>query len=221
MARKDKGRIYLTERDRSVLTWIGEQYGTRLDQVQFLLGRQAQATTLQEGVVALTTARQTIQRWLKAGWAEWETLVYREPGWVWLSHTGLRELELSYRYWRPTLGGLNHFYWINQARLYVEGKRPDCLWVGERDLRLERSGKKGHVVDAEIHVAEGTIGVEVELTRKSARAVWPILQRLARDYGTVWYFTTDVTKRAVSEAVRQLPQEHQVRFRIYHLEQLE
>src|SRR3712207_3703396 len=87
--RSDKGRITLTSRDLSVLPWIGEQYSARLDQVAWLLGREAQRATQQPGLVGTTTAQRVVRRWQAAGVVKSKYLIAREPPWVYLTRKGL------------------------------------------------------------------------------------------------------------------------------------
>ncbi len=60
--RSDKGKVTITPRDEAVLCWIGEQYAVRLDQLQVLLGRDAQGQTQSEDLVSADTARRVCGR---------------------------------------------------------------------------------------------------------------------------------------------------------------
>ena len=59
--RSDKGSIKITERDLSVLRFIGEQYAVRADQLARLLKRPA------EGALSESGTRAVFTRWEKAG----------------------------------------------------------------------------------------------------------------------------------------------------------
>ena len=70
------------------LLWIGEQYAIRIDQLARLLGRSA-GRTLTE-----STTRAAVARWVRGGFAQTRKVTVREPGFVWLTTKGLREVGL-------------------------------------------------------------------------------------------------------------------------------
>ena len=113
-SRSDKGRMQWTERDRNALEWIGEQYAIRMDQLAVLLGRSATEPTQTSGILGEETVRKLVQRWKKAGLVERALLARGEPGWVWLTHEGLEQMELDYRLWEPKAQSLPHLYAINR-----------------------------------------------------------------------------------------------------------
>jgi hypothetical protein len=217
-ARSDKGKTQITARDLSVLTWIGEQYAARLDQVQGLLGRDAARETQEAGLVAPGTAKRVLNRWLKLGMIETQKILHATPAWIWLSREGLRQLGMRYRYYAPTPSNLEHLYWVNEVRLYCEQKRGgNFIWRSERELR--RQGRQTHFVDAEIEMVEGqVVGVEIELSRKKLEVLRSIIEQLSREYRTVWYFTRSDTYGLVRSAVAELPTADQPRFQITTLE---
>ncbi len=220
--RRDKGQVLITPRDLATLGWIAEQYGIRLDQLQLLLGRDAQRETQTAGVVTAATAQRVVERWRKANLVHTKKFLYREPVWVWLTRHGLSELGFSYRYWEPNMRTLEHLYWINQVRLYVEKRRGDALrWISERSLRQEMTtGTKAHpehFADAEILLEGATIGLEVELTLKKPADLVGIMTSVGSAYHTVWYFTSSRSHEGVAKAVAQLSDGMQKQFRIYDI----
>jgi len=204
--RSDKGKIYITERDLAVLRWIGDQYGIRLDQLQRLLGRHAQRETVTDGIVTPQTAHKVVMRWVAAGLVEREKLFFKQPAWIWLSREGLNQFSFSARYWKPSIGILNHVFWVNEVRLFVEQRRGDGVaWRSERLLKPSwTNDKEAHYADAEVELDEGTVGIEVEITRKKRDRIKNIMRSLYAEYATVWYFTNGETKKPVEEVLQEL-----------------
>lgn len=217
--RTDKGKTFVTHRDISILTWIGEQYAARLDQVQQLLGRDSERETKVEGELTVSSAHSVINRWKELGFVKSDRYFYRQPSWVWLTSQGLKQMGFSYSYQKPSLSTLDHLYWINQVRLYVEAKRGEEIeWTSEREMRS--LGKKAHYADAQIHYQGKLIGIEVELSRKKQVTILPILQSLTDDYETIWYFARNRVRGVVEGAVALLSEPEQRKIRIYSLEEL-
>jgi len=96
--RKDTSVPRLTPRDALVLTWIGQQYAMRLDQIQELLGQLAGHGAAHEDAISESATRSVIARWKKAGWVMARRIDVEEPQWVWLTKKGLRRVKLSYQY---------------------------------------------------------------------------------------------------------------------------
>jgi len=221
--RKDKGRRLLTERDRAVLAWTAEQYAVRLDQLQRLLGRDAQRSIGTAGQLSLSGARHVVARWEEGGYAESEKVFFKEPSWVWPSRKGLLRLHLDFPYRRPAIAQLPHYYWVNETRLYLEGPDyPDLVqWRGERVL-VPGDARAGaiHYVDAEAEIGEVVVGIEVELTPKKPADLRTILEDLVARYEEVWYFTLAASRSGVERAVAGLPAESRERVQVYKLENL-
>ncbi len=221
--RKDKGRRLLTARDRTVLAWTTEQYAVRLDQLQRLLGRDAQRPLDTVGQLSLSGARHVVARWEEGGYAESEKVFFKEPSWIWPSRKGLQRLHLDYPYRRPAISQLPHYYWVNETRLYLEGPSyPDAVrWRSERDLMpREARADAIHYVDAEVEIGEVTVAIEVELTRKKPADLRTILEDLVARYEEVWYFTLADSRVGVERAVAGLPAEARDRVQVYKLENL-
>jgi hypothetical protein len=206
--RCDRGQIQLTERDLWVLRWIGEQYAVRLDHLQELLGQEAGRGAKQEGQISESAARLVVARWVRADLATWKKFMVNEPFWVWLTPRGLRELELPYKRYEPSLARLDHLCVINAVRLLLEEQLPDATWTSERTLRARLSYTKGgflpHLPDAELISGAETIGIEVELTPKKPQELRGILGELTNRYHQVWYYVTSETRQAVMAASKQL-----------------
>jgi hypothetical protein len=81
------------------------------------------------------------------------------------------------------------------------------------------STTSAHEVDAEIHLPQGVVAIEVELMPKSADRRRSIMAEVARRYATVWYFAPPNVQALLEETARSVPDVDRVR--IYPLGQLE
>jgi hypothetical protein len=215
--RSDKGSIKITERDLSVLRFVGEQYAVRCDQVARLLKRPA------AGTLSDSATRAVIARWEKVGLAEARQVIAGEPKFVWLTRRGLDEVGLSFKPWIPTAASLAHIFWTNQVRMHTEARHPAASWRSERELRKGRSmqsisDQHSHEVDAEIHLPEGVVAVEVELTSKSVDRRRAIMVEVAQRYATVWYFASPNVAALLEETASTVSGRERVR--IYRLERV-
>jgi hypothetical protein len=218
--RSDKGRTLITERDRAVLRWVGEMYGVSMDHLQILLGRDAQRETEFPGLVGHGTAKRVVERWKRAGLVHSQKYFYKKPSWVWLTRQGLQQFISPSRYWQPKMTMLDHFYWVNHVRLYIENRRGnEAIWRSERQLKLARTpGEKKHLVDAEIEIQGSVIGLEVELTPKKIGTTREIMEGLAKEYSTIWYFTNQQTRALITRCVADFSESVSRKFRVYDLE---
>lgn len=218
--RSDKGKIILTERDLFGLHWTGEQYAIRLDQLQKLIGRVARKQTRDERLITEATVKDLVARWQRAGLVKVEKFFYKQPRWVWLTQQGLNHLGLPYKMWEADAISLNHIYWINVVRLYIEETHGLAQWKSEREIRFEK-GKVGHAPDAEVELSGQTFAIEVELTRKKSTRLIPILRTLAsnKNYDIIQYFTIPQTEALVRNTIAQLPETLQRKFVVDRLEE--
>ena len=213
--RSDKGSIKITERDVAVLTFIGQQYAVRTDQLARLLKGPGQ------GVLSESATRAVLSRWEKAGLTASRKVIADEPKFVWLTRRGLDEVGLDFKPWTPTAVSLAHIYWTNQVRIHSEGRHPRAMWRSERELRKGRMMQSigttpNHEVDAEIHLPEGVVAVEVELTAKSVERRRSIMAEVARRYATVWYFAPLNVQALLEETTTSIAQSD--RIRVYSLD---
>lgn len=205
-ARSDKGKTQITDRDITVLTWIGEQYAVRLDSLQQLLGRYAVQETVIPGLVGEPGAHRVIKRWEQEGLVESRKFFYRKPHWVWLTGKGLSQMNLDFKPREPKVSMLNHYHDVNEVRLLFEAQLGTAaVWHCERSMRKERQGDKlFHIPDGEIHYQDAVYAVEIELTQKSAKRTAAIVRKLDAQYDGIWYFVNDVTRRSVEPIVAQV-----------------
>lgn len=213
--RSDKGSIKITDRDLSVLRFIGEQYAVRQDQLARLLKRPA------EGALSESATRAVVSRWEKASLSDSRKVIADEPKFIWLTRRGLDEVGLSFKPWAPTAVSLAHIFWTNQVRMHTEDRHPHSSWRSERELRKGRvmqsiSTAQAHEVDAEIHLPEGIVAVEVELTPKSVDRRRSIMAEVVKRYATVWYFAPRNVASLLEETASSVSGRERVR--VYGLE---
>lgn len=202
--RRDKGRRLLTERDRVVLTWVAEQYGAPVDQLQRLLARDPGRELTTEDRLSLSGARHVVRRWEEGGYAESRKVFFKEPPWVWPTRKALQHLRLDLPFHRPSVALLDHHRWVNEARLYLEGPAyPDPVtWRSERLLKpRDARAREVHYADAEAEIGPVTVAIEVELEPKKPADLRLILGDLVARYEEVWYFTHDKARPGVERAV--------------------
>ena len=221
--RRDKGRRLLTERDRVVLTWMAEQYGAPVDQLQRLLARDPGRQLVTEGSVSLSGARHVVRRWEEGGYAESRKFFFKEQPWVWPTRKVLQHLRLDLPVYTPTVGLLDHHRWVNETRLYLEGPHypGQVTWRAERFLKSRdaRSGEV-HYADAEAEVGDTTVAIEVELSKKKPVDLRVILGDLIARYEVVFYFANEAARPAVEQAIQSLAPDRQDQVEIYALEKL-
>lgn len=80
------------------------------------------------------------------------------------------------------------------------------------------STEVNHGVDAEIHLPQGVVGVEVELTSKSVERRRSIMTEVAQRYATVWYFAPHNVHVLLEQTANSIPERD--RIRIYPLERV-
>lgn len=186
--RRDAGLVKATGRDIELLRFAGEQYAVTLPQLARLMGRSVHA------------ARWLRDRWERAGWARGAAIVVGQPVLVWPTRAGMRLAGLEFRAWRPNPGAVAHIAAVNEVRMHVAARRPQAVWVSERELVRDRVSSDVHVSDAVAVVDEREAAVEVELTQKSRVRAEAIMRELVARYDAVWYFVAPATRRTVERA---------------------
>ncbi len=210
--RSDFGTFQMTERDLYLLTWIGEMYAIRFDQLHTLVNR------LKGRAVSVSNIKWLTNRWREAGLVEKRKMLAGEPQWVWLTKNGIEQAGIDVPYWTPKAARLRHIYVVNAVRLYQERDlKVAARWVSERYINPARKqASKKHLVDAELILQDTTIAIEVELIQKSQKRLSSILRELKREYHTVWYYVADECHTAVTSAIQSIPKHEEV-FIIYPL----
>ncbi len=195
--RKDADAIRLLARDELVLTWIGQQYAMRLDQIQELLGQRVGQGAAHENQITESATRNVIARWKKAGWVQARRIDAEEPLWVWLTKEGLRRVGLTYQY--QSLDSMSkhdrdHLYAITDVRLELDDGTEGIEWTSERTLlqgvKRVAGRERIHRPDAVFACGDDLIAIEVELSRKTVPLLSHILEDLVskKDYqGHAYY----------------------------------
>jgi hypothetical protein len=220
---KKPRRVELTERDLTTLSFIGEQYAARLDQIQRLLGSQAGPGAQTPGILSESAARVWVSRMKAIDAVEMEKPYRAQPSYLWLRPAGLRLVELDFKYLKPAISTLNHLYWCNQVRLFLAERRPHDVWQSERFLRREHAQATKEkrpnpdLPDAHLLTQRGPLAIEVELTDKHQVRLNEVVKKRANTYYTTWYFCGSETRRLVERARLALPQDLQERIQIYDL----
>lgn len=112
----------LSERDRELLRFIGEQYLVTLPQLAYLADRCPR------------TARWLRTRWQRAGLVEAAPLLMAEPTVVWLSRRGLAAIGLPWKAVRPSYETIERAALAVEVRLAAEASYPQVVWTSRRAL---------------------------------------------------------------------------------------
>jgi len=214
--RSDRGPR-LTERDSQALSWIGQQYAIRLDQLQILLARlggpgEYDRKPKEKGRLTQKRTMDLVRRWERRGLGSYGWFLRGYPAWVWLSAQGLQAVRQQIgdlRSFEPTVAGLSRLFFCDQARLLVEERYPDGVWQSERQLRAGRKPgeRPPHLPDGLLTLPNGHIvAMEIERSVKEYGRLKKILQALASQYQTVWYFCTGPSEKVIKKAIETFPE---------------
>jgi hypothetical protein len=231
--RKDRGPR-ITDRDLDALEWIAQQYAVSLDHLSILLARlidpdEYAQKPKEAGELTEKRTAKIVRRWEQLELVERGWILYDDPAYVWLTPTGLQLVseELGeLRPYVPTPAKVNHIYWCNTARLYIEQNHDDIEWLSERQVRAnhksERGIKRPHTPDAVVTLDGDKVALEVELSTKTYSRLDKILHELATsDYHTIWYFTRGRAKQVVETAIENMSGMYSHRFKVYDIEECE
>jgi len=185
-AERRGGHEMLRRRDLDVLSWVGEQYGARVDQLEVLL--DCGPRTVQRVIGRLRDSRLITTRRLLVG----------EPAWVIPTRAGLRAAGHGFVVWQPRIGLLAHVAAVNDVRLHVHARSPESEWVPERQLARERQAGE-HLPDGVVITEGRRVAIEVELTVKSRRRAQAILDELAGSFDAVLYFCAPGPHRQLTQ----------------------
>jgi len=209
-SRPDAGQVRITKRDVEVVTFMGEQYGVRKDQLPQLVGE-----------VSERTVRALIDRWVRAGLINRRTIFAGDHAWLWPTREGLELSGDPLPYWEPRPGILEHVYWVNEIRFRVAAKHPDSSWISERRLRAEAGGanRPEHMPDGLVLKAGKQIAIEVQLAQKSRDRSAASLAYLSETYDGAWVFArAGGPFLAIERALGELKADKAKRVRLLPLE---
>lgn len=112
----------LSERDRVLLRFVGEQYLVTLPQLAYLANRCPR------------TARWLRTRWERAGLIDAAPLLVDESTVLWLTRRGLAALGLPWKLVRPSYASLQTSATLVELRLAARERYPDATWLSRRML---------------------------------------------------------------------------------------
>lgn len=228
--RFDKGRRQLIRRDLDILRRIGEQYTYRFDQLQAELAHHPDSHAENPRKLSETRTRAAIQKWEQLGLAHSRKILHNEPAYVWLSRRGLHHVGLDMAYWEPEHSDLDHYAWINQARIgcmaqFQRNKKyQEYEWESERLWRVRRDRllkeKKAdnsllvpyayqgkHRPDGVVHYmvedTSYTVAIEVQISVKTATFYESAWDDLVRHFVATWYYVTPEVKPGLLKALEE------------------
>ena len=112
----------LSNRDRELLRFVGEQYLVTLPQLAHIADRSDR------------TARWLRTRWQRAGLVEASPLLVSEPTVVWLTRRGLAAVGLPWKAVRPSYEAVERGALAVELRLAARERYPEAVWVSRRAL---------------------------------------------------------------------------------------
>lgn len=177
----------LTPRDFDLLRFVGEQHAVTLAQ----LARRLRAHK--------PWACRITQRWRRGGYVEMGELVASAPHPIWLTRAGMRVAGLPFAAGAPDPGAIRHIARVVDTRIWVERRRPDAVWISERELALDGKPSGVHRPDALVMDEGQTVAVEVELTLKARGRLEAIVASHLERYPAVWYFAAPGPARVLAE----------------------
>jgi hypothetical protein len=165
----------ITERDLSVLRWVGEQYAAPMATVAQLVGAKASAAS------AEVLARRVAARLEQLGYAGRRPLLGQQ--WLVPTRTGLRAAGLPYAAQTPAPILLRHVATVARLRLHLAAAYPEAEWESERSIREQWGASRVRRVDGALWwPGEDATGIEVELHVKKL----PRYQGIVRDLDPAW-----------------------------------
>ena len=119
---RQHGVRVLSERDRELLRFVGEQYLVTLPQLAYLAARSER------------TARWLRTRWQRAGLVDAAKLLLDEPSVVWLTRPGLAAVGLPWKALRPSYELVERAALAVEVRLAAAEWYLDASWTSRRVL---------------------------------------------------------------------------------------
>jgi len=199
--------VKITDRDRSALRWISDQYAARVDTLAWVLGRLRG----EQDRLGDKTVWRLVDRWRRAGLAERQSVIMGEPAWVTTTASARALVGSPWAHWRMSASQLAHVHAVGEVRELIHRRRADVHWVCERELRSTqaRKGRHGeHLADGLVILPnDKRIAIEVELTAKTHERTQRIIDGLVghEALDAVWYFVADRARRPVMAAAANHP----------------
>jgi hypothetical protein len=176
----------VTQRDLTLLRWVGEQYAVPMALLAELVDVPAAS--------APRVARRLAERLERVGYADRRPALGR--WWLVPTRRGLAEAGLVYRAWRieDHEWGLKHTAMVARLRLYLERAYPTASWESDRAIRARWHGKGARVrlADGGLHWSDDASATGVELERyvkKPSRYRGAVMDTDPAWNAGVWWFT--------------------------------
>jgi len=202
--------MQLSERDRWLLAWCGEQYTVRTDLLAVLMARASEDAEAQaRGRLSKQAVTRRVLAWKQAGLVQSRTFLAGTPATVWLTADGMATAGLPWRPYEPTLATCAHRHAVGLVR--AEAEAMGLGWVCERELREGLGGRPLHLPDGVVLSTDDRgktwrTAVEVELTRKTEVRVAAILRQLLAKYDDVVYRVAPGAATVLQRAAADLRQ---------------
>jgi hypothetical protein len=201
--------MQLSERDRALLAWIGEQYTVRVDLLAVLMAQHSEDPAARaRGRVTQQTVSRRVVAWRTAGLVKSRPFEANTSSTVWLTADGTSAAGLPWRTYEPSLVTCAHRHAVGLVRAEAEAMGLD--WICERELREGLGGRPLHLPDGVVlstdeRGKQWRTAVEVELTRKTEARVAAILRQLLKTYDDVVYRAHPSAATVVQRAAAALP----------------
>lgn len=209
---KKNNRPRLSSRDVVLVTWIAQQSVCRLDTLAMVCqSRNIQATD--------RTLRRQTERWVQLGLVEKERLLANCPSILWTTNEGLKlanfEIKKGERNYKPSFSTLHHNLAVSRVR--VEYEKGGALWICERELRKQFTGK--HLADGLAEFNGQKILVEIDRTLKTSSRIQRIMILNAKTNGisAVDYWVTNELFPVFQKIIQELDREISSKIRLFVL----
>ena len=203
-------RMRLSERDRKLLAWCGEQYTLRFDLLAVLMARMSEdAAARARGQVSRQAVSRRVRAWRQERLVEARTILAGEPATIWLTADGMLAAGLPWRPYDPTVATVAHRHAVGIVR--AEAEQAGFGWLCERELREGLGGRPLHLPDGVVLSTDERgktwrTAMEVELTRKTEARVSAILRQLLARYDDVVYKAAPGTETVLKRSIAGLHQ---------------
>ena len=210
--------VLLSERDRKLLAWCGEQYTVRVDLLGVLMAALSGDPEVRaRGRLTQQTVWRRLDGWRQAGLVKAERILAVGPATMWLTADGMAVAGLPWRPYEPTFATVAHRHAVGLVRAEAEAK--GLQWICERELREGAAGRALHLADGVVVSVDEAgrrwrTAVEVELTRKTEARVAAILRHLLATFDDVVYRAVPSAAAVVERATASLPGDGPDRVRI-------
>ena len=126
--------VQLSERDRRLLAWIGEQYTVRVDLLAVLMAQHSDdLEAKRRGRLRHQTVSRRMLAWKASGLVRSQTFLAGTSATVWLTAEGMSVAGLPWRTYEPTVVTAAHRHAVGLVR--AEAEQRGLGWICERELR--------------------------------------------------------------------------------------